>query len=46
MGTMTHEAQCQIENADTKETAQLAGYFLLLLTNVDVFQSVTLRSPK
>lgn len=50
MGAMTHEAQCQIENAETKETAPRDDVLLLitdvLITDVNAFQSLTLRSAK
>ncbi len=46
MGKVTREAQCQIKNAETKETAQGAGCPYWLLTEVNAFHFLVLRSAK
>lgn len=46
MGKITREAQCQIENAETNETALGAGCPYLLLAKVDAFHFPILRSAK
>ncbi|MCW2478364.1 hypothetical protein [Candidatus Symbiopectobacterium sp. NZEC135] len=44
MSKVTREAQCQIESAETKETAQGAGCPYLLLAEVNAFHFLILRS--